>query len=359
MVRPIVRITAIEVTPVVMPKTDPTWRFALAASPESRGFLIRIRTAGGEEGLGYTSAVPHLGAPAERVHADLRALVARLVGTELIDPAELEALPGSNQAKCGLDIALHDLEARRRGVPLHRLLGGALRTAIPLLRILALKSPNEVAANATALVAQGYTYLKIKLDGDERADLARVRAVRAAVGPAVHLTVDANQSYAVGDAIRAAAELERLAVELFEQPVAAADLAGLAALARATSLPIEADESAQSVADVARLITARAVDRISLKLPKLGGLRPAAAAAARCAAAGVGCRVGATVGSRILAAAALHFAAATPNIDYACELAEFARLEGDPAEGLEVDRGALAVPDAVGLGIRLREGVRA
>lgn len=347
-------IRSVSVVPVVMPKDDPTWRFALGASPRSDGFLVRIATDGGSEGIGYTTAVPHLGAPADRVLTDLRSLARLLEGAAVPDPKALGALAGCHQAKAGIDIALHDLRARERRVPLHAVLGTLARTEVPLLRILALKAPEQVAANARLLVEEGYRYLKIKLDGSADTDVARVRAVRDAVGAGVHLTVDANQSYRVADAIRAATRMERYGIELFEQPVAADDIDGLAEVARAVEVPVEADESAQSLDDVRRLIDRRAVDSISLKLPKLGGLAPARAAAALCAEAGMRCRVGATVGSRLIAAAGLHFAAVTPNISYACELAEFARLRDDPAEGLEPDRGVLRVPLGIGLGVRLR-----
>ncbi len=358
MVRPM-RLVNVEIQPITMPKLDPAWRFALAASPESDGFLVTVRADDGALGIGYTSATPHLGATAGAVLADLRTLGRGLAGREIANAAVLDGLVGSNQAKAGLDLALHDLFARQAGVPLHRLLGGMVRAEVPLLRILALKAPDDVARNARLLVDEGYAYLKVKLDGDTEADVARVRAVREAVGPDVHLTVDANQSYAADAAIRAIERMAPFGIDLFEQPVRADDIAGLARIARAVETPIEADESAQSVADVFRLVAARAVDSVSLKLPKLGGLGPTRAAAAICAAGGVRCRVGATVGSRLLAAAALHFAAATPNIDYACELAEFARLRDDPAEGLEVERGILRVPQGIGVGVRLREGVRA
>src|SRR5712692_5311908 len=359
MVGPIVRITDVDVAPIVMPKEDPSWRFALAATPDSHGFLVRIRTDDAHEGTGYTTAVPHLGAPADRVLADLQVLATTLRGGQVPSLSSVAGLGGSNQARCGIDVALHDLEARRLGVPLHRLLGGAVRREVSLLRILALKAPADVAANARRLVDEGYAYLKIKLDGDADSDVARIAAVRGAVGAAVHLTVDANQSYNANDAIRAAARFDRYGIELFEQPVPERDFDGLAEVARAIDIPVEADESAQSLEDVFQLAARGAVDSISLKLPKLGGITAARAAAAICAAAGVRCRVGATVGSRIIAAAALHFAAATPNIDYACELAEFARLRDDPALGLPIEHGLLRVPDDVGLGVRVREGVRA
>ncbi|MDE3113597.1 MAG: dipeptide epimerase [Chloroflexota bacterium] len=349
------RIRSVGVFPVVMRKTDPTWRFALGASPQSDGFLIRLVTDGQHEGIGYTTAVPHLDAPASRVLEDLRCLSRALAGASVPDVAELDLLPGCHQAKAGIDIALHDLAARERGVPLHRVLGAKVRDEVPLLRILALKAPEQVARIAAGLVAEGYRYLKIKLDGDLETDVARVRAVREAVGPSVHLTVDANQSYAAEGAIRAGERMQKDGIELFEQPVRIDDVDGLAAVSRALEVPVEADESAQSPDDIRRLIDRGAVDSVSLKLPKLGGLAKAKAAAEQCAAAGVRCRVGATVGSRLVAAAGLHFAAVTPNISYACELAEFARLQDDPAEGLEPERGILRVPEGVGLGVRLRE----
>jgi L-alanine-DL-glutamate epimerase-like enolase superfamily enzyme len=354
-----VRIDAIDVRPVVMPKQDPSWRFALAASPETCGFLVTIRTDAGTEGIGYTGATAHTGSGVDVVGSDLRALAERLAGEAVPRPADLDALPGGNHAKAGIDIALHDLLARDLGVPLHRLFGDAVREEVSILRILALKAPGDVARSARALVAEGYSHLKIKLDGDGETDVARVRAVRDAVGSEVHLTVDANQSYRPDDAIRVARRMEELGVELFEQPVARGDLEGLARVAAAVDVPVEADESALGLEDVRRLIAMRAVDSISLKIPKLGGLAKTREAAELCAAAGVRCRIGATVGSRILAAAALHLAAATPAIGEPCELAEFARLLGDPAEGLEVERGRLRVPHGVGLGVHLRAPVRA
>ena len=97
----------------------------------------------------------------------------------------------------------------------------------------------------------------------------------------------------------------------------------------------------------------RAVDAVSLKIPKLGGLRNTLAAARLCEAAHIEYRLGAAVGSRLLAAQALHLACALPGVTYACELAEFDRLLDDPFEGLEVANGALKLPAGPGSGVRL------
>ena len=357
---PHVRIARVEITPATMAKDDPQWRFALGASSETHGFVVQVHTDEELTGLGYTTAVPHLGLTRESVEAGLRANAARLPGADPLNlAARLAELEGNNAARAGIDLALHDLAARALGVPLHRLLGGKVRDEVSLLRSLAIKTPTEMATIARRLVDEGYRHLKIKLEGDADADVARVAAIRAAVGPQVHLTVDANQSYRVPDAIQAVRRMEAYGIELVEQPVAADDVDGLAAVSRAVDTPVEADESASSVVDVFRLVAARAVDSVSLKLPKLGGLRPAREAAAICVAGGVRCRLGATVGSRLLAAAALHFVAATPELSEVCELGEFARLRDDPAEGLEVERGRLRVPTGLGVGVTLRATVTA
>lgn len=341
-----------------MPKEDKEWRFALAASPETHGVLIEISTDAGVTGIGYTGGAPHLGAGQDVVLAGLGKLRPVLIGQDGSDMVSRmadcdRAVTGNNFAKAGIDIALHDLRAKALGVPLYTLLGGKIRTEIPLLRIVAIKTPAEMARNSQKLVDEGYRYLKIKVEGDVEDDIARVAAVRRQVGPDVHLTIDANQSYAPKDAIRAIRGMAPHVIDLVEQPVHELDLHGLAQVTRAVDVPVEADESAQTLEDVFRLVSERMVDSVSLKLGKLGGLRRAQQAAAICEAGHVKCRIGATVGSRIQAAAGLHFIAATPNMDYACELAEFARLLDDPAAGLEVDNGHLRVSDEVGLGIRL------
>ena len=340
-----------------MPKIDRTWRFALAATAETYGFLVEIATDEGATGVAYTSVSEHIGAGQDRVAKALHELKPLLLGRDPLNVVEcLEALAATNpinQALAGYDLALHDLAARTLGVPLYRLLGGKVRDDAPVLRILAIKTPAEMADVAAGLVAEGYRYLKIKVEGDPDADAARVLAIRERVGPDVHLTIDANQSYTVERAIRAIGLMESARIDLVEQPVRADDFDGLGAVARAVETPVEADESAKTVDDVYRLVAGGIVDSVSLKLPKLGGLRAARAAAAICQAGGVQCRMGAAVGSRLLAAAAMHFLAATPSVGDMCELGEFARLLDDPAEGLEVEHGRLRVPEGPGVGVRI------
>jgi L-Ala-D/L-Glu epimerase len=345
-----------DLEPCTLRKEDPAWRFALAASPVTEGHVLRIATEDGVEGFGYASATPHMGSIAGTLRAELdlfRPLVlgrdAR--GVEAIMAALDRSMRGAPQAKAAVDCALHDLNAHSLGVPLHVLFGGAVRDGVPILRILAIKTPTEMAAQAQRLVDRGYRYLKIKVHGHVAEDVARVAAIRKQVGDDIHLTIDANQSYAPKDAISALNRMAEHRIDLVEQPVAADDVAGLALVTRSVPVTVEADEAAGSLREIFALVSARAVDAVSLKIPKLGGLRNTLAAARLCEAAHVKHRLGAAVGSRLLAAQALHLACALPGVDYACELGEFDRLLDDPFAGLEVDAGVLKLPAGAGSGV--------
>jgi L-Ala-D/L-Glu epimerase / N-acetyl-D-glutamate racemase len=351
-------IRELEIEPCVMRKEDPAWRFALAASPISDGHVVRIVTDEGIEGFGYASATPHMGATAGTLKAELELFRGLLIGR---DPRCLEALlyaldrslRGAPQSKAAIDCALHDLNARALGVPLNVLFGGPVRDKVPILRILAIKTPAEMAAQAQKLVDRGYRYLKIKVHGHVEEDVARVAAIRKQVGDDIHLTIDANQSYSPKDAITALNRMAEHRIDLVEQPVSADDFAGLALVTQSVPITVEADEAAGSLREIFELVSRRAVDAVSLKIPKLGGLRNTLAAARLCEAAHIKHRLGAAVGSRLLAAQALHLACALPGVDYACELAEFDRLLDDPFTGLEVRDGVLSLPEGIGSGVSL------
>ena len=352
------RIVAFETTVSVMRKEDPNWRFALGASPVTEGHVLRIATEDGSEGFGYASTTAHMGSLTGSLKAELDYLRDSVVGRDAEDIESIlmsldRAIRGAPQAKAAIDCALHDLQARRLGVPLCHLFGGKVRDRVPILRILAIKTPTEMAAQARKLVDAGYAYLKIKVHGDVAEDVARVAAIRAEVGDDIHLTIDANQSYAPKDAIAALNAMAKYRIDLAEQPVPVEDFEGLALVTRSVPITIEADEAAGSLREIYQLVSRRAVDAVSLKIPKLGGLRNTIAAARLCEAGEIKYRLGAAVGSRLLAAHALHLACALRHVDYACELGEFARLLDDPFEGVEVQNGCLVLPQGAGTGVRL------
>ena len=356
------RIVRAQITECVLPKDDPTWRFALAARPDVEGMVVQLEADSGEIGYGFASGTALNGYPFVASKAIAYLMAEKLIGANpeerrpLVATLEHEAR-GCHWVKAGFEVALWDLLAKSSGEPIYRLLGGSFRKSIPMLRILALKDPDKVAENALKRVQEGYRYLKIKLDNEDPAlDAARVAAVREAVGPGINLTLDANQSYSVKGAIDIYERVARYGIDLFEQPVRKDDFEGLRAVKQAVGCVVEADESARDLEDIHRLLAMGAADSISVKVGKLGGIDALMEAAALCRAANVSCRVGIASGGRLVSAAAMHFVASTPNISYACELAEFERLLGDPFEGLPVVDGELTVPEDAGIGVRPREG---
>jgi L-alanine-DL-glutamate epimerase-like enolase superfamily enzyme len=355
------KIVEVRVDESVLPKKDKDWKFALAASGVTQGWIVSIRAEDDTVGYGYASTMNHYGAPHEAVKGALDHLCKPLIGRDSREIASIldeldRTMLGNNQAKSGIDCALHDLRARHLGVPICDLFGGPAVREFATLRILPIKSPADMAKNARALADQGVRHFKIKVHGDVEEDVARVAAVRAELGPDAHLTIDANQSYAPKDAIRALNMMAASRIDLAEQPVKANDLLGLKAVTQAVPVTVEADEAAYSLDQVMILVRDRIVDAISLKITKLGGLRKTYAAAQICEAGGVRYRMGAHVGPMLLAAHAMQLAAALPGIWYASELSEFDGLAEDHWEGLELTDGVLHLSDAIGCGVTPKAG---
>lgn len=353
------KIMRAEVLPCDMPQSDPQWRFSIHANRVSRGWLFAATGADGAIGYGYASATRHMGASSESLKGMLEDFALLVRGRDAFDIEAILAdldhhLKGANQAKAAIDCALHEVAARSLGIPLYKLLGGRVRGEFPVMRVLSLKAPDEMAERGRALVAAGYRHIKIKVDGEVALDAARVRAIRAAVGPDIRLIIDANQAYRPKAAIALAEKVFGDGIEIFEQPCAAEDHAGLKLVTQNSPIAIEADESAGSLRDVMALVSNRVVDMVSLKVPKLGGLRNTIAAARICEAGDIPCRLGAHVGPRLLTAQAMHLAAALPALSFACEFGEFVRLDNDITEGVENENGMIRLPDGIGSGAGLR-----
>jgi L-alanine-DL-glutamate epimerase-like enolase superfamily enzyme len=342
--------------PCVQRLRDPTWKFARAAVPRLDGHVLVLTDEDGTQGLGYVHAIPAITTQGSGAAAALAFVAPMLLNRHVDDLAEIvddidKALAFNPSVKAAVDMALHDLLARRLGVPVHVLLGGKRRDSIPQSRILAIKAPSEMAAQAARLAEEGLRQLKLKLSGDTSLDVQRIAAVRQSVGPEMVLTLDPNQSYSAKQMMSAFARMERFDIALIEQPVPAADTAGLALLTRSLPAAIEADESAQTVHDVFRLVSERAVDVINLKITKLGGLRRFIEAVNICEAGNVGCRVGAAFGPSLMQAMSAQAASVLKSMPFACELSEHLHLLDDPFSDLPVTNGVLGVPQGPGCGV--------
>ena len=212
--------------------------------------------------------------------------------TSGITRAQLLHLLPAGGARNAIDAALWELEARRSGVPVCELAG--LSEPRPLRTTFTLGADDpDVMAQGARDYAQARA-LKLKLTGDLDVDIARVQAVRAA-RPECWIGVDANQGFAIGDLDALVAALVAADVKLLEQPLARgreADLTGYQC-----PIPIAADESALTLADVEGLVGR--FDVVNIKLDKCGGLTEGLAIAKRARELGLGVMVGNMVGSSL------------------------------------------------------------
>ncbi len=262
------------------------------------------------------------------------------------------ALVGNFAAKSAVDCALHDLAARRLGVPLPRLLGsGTLR--LPTDVTLAAGSADDMAAAAVDRVKEGFAVLKVKVGDGSADDVERLSQIRAAVGPTVRVRLDANQGWTPRDAVRAIRAMEDAGVdlELVEQPVAAGDLDGLAFVTAHIDTPVLADESVWSARDLLEVVRRRAADLVNIKLAKCGGIGPARRMLAVAEATGTGVLLGSMMETQVGVGAVASLAtgsrsAGVDDLDAAWWLA------ASPVRGgLRYDGATVVLPDAPGLGI--------
>ncbi|QHE86271.1 mandelate racemase/muconate lactonizing enzyme family protein [Hydrogenophaga sp. BPS33] len=350
-------IDEVTVTPCIQRQEDPTWQFARGGIPQIQGWIVTLRSASGHEGWGHVLTTPIAQPDAHGMRLAVEAAASAVRGLGALDQEALcavlgEVCPDRPSVQAGFSSAALELSARSLNLPLHALLGGAVRRSIPATRLIPIKPPEAMAEQAHRLQAQGYRGLKLKLNGQADADIARVRAVRAVVGNGMLLTVDANQAYDAANAIEVCRALAHENVTLMEQPVPAADVDGLKRVTDAGLMRIEADESIGSLAGLVRLIKMDAAHSYNLKVPYLGGLRNTLKAAQICEAAGVRCRLGAIFAPRIASAQAAHLAAVLKSVDGGAEIAESEHLLDDPFSGFDARDGLVPVLAGPGSGVR-------
>jgi L-alanine-DL-glutamate epimerase-like enolase superfamily enzyme len=269
------------------------------------------------------------------------------------------AVAGNEAAKAAVDVALHDLAARRLGVPLVRLLGGSA-LSVPTDVTLSAGDAGSLAAAARDRMAEGFTVLKLKVGLDAAGDVDRVRAVRDAVGPGPRIRLDANQGWTPREAVRVIRGIEDagLDVELVEQPVPSWDLDGLAWVSDRVGVPILADEAVYGVRDLVEVIRRRAADMVNVKLAKCAGLATARVLLGLAEEHGLGTLVGSMMESPVgvtaaASLAAAHGTTAVSDLDAAWWLAS-SPVQG----GLRYAGGTVLLPDAPGLGLTLEGNLR-
>jgi len=310
---------------------------------EVRSVRVTLRDADGLEGIGEATPQKFYGETPETVLAALDFYAPRLPEDPFqLDQAEaalLQAMSGNHAARAALSAALHDLVGKRLGVPLYRLWGLDPATAPLSTFTVGIDTPEKMRLKVRE--AASYPVLKVKLGTSN--DLAILTAIREETDK--ELRVDANCGWTAVHTVRMLPVLEEFGVTVLEQPVARADLDGLAHVRRHARIPLIADESCHVATDIPML--AGRVDGINIKLAKTGSLREAVRMVSVARAHHLMVMLGCMVESSIAITAAAHLAPLMDLVD----LDGAALLVEDPYVGATIDGGQLRLPDAPGLGV--------
>lgn len=263
---------------------------------EAKNLLfVRVETDDGLHGWGeaYTMAGKE-----KVVAAYIDAIVPALLGRDsgdirrltrqFVDEFVIRRVSGDFQsAWSAIEIALWDILGKRAGLPLHRLLGGAVRTDIPVYANgwwWGASGIEEIVSRALAVVAQGYTALKwdpipkghslALARADEERAIANVRALRQAVGPEVKLLIDGHRRLAPSDAIRLSRRFASFDIGWYEEPCPPGDPAWTARVRRDTTIPVVAGETCATQHEMLRLLDEQAADIVNPDICIVGGVAP-------------------------------------------------------------------------------------
>lgn len=361
------RIDRVTTTLLDVPLRRPH-RFARLEMTTQPVLLVSIGTAGGAvgHGEGVVPGGPWWGGESvETMQVVIERYIAPVLCGRSVDEIgaiqrDIGDVAAANlYAKAAVEIALHDAWARALGVPLHTLLGGAVRRSIPVTWALGTDPAPVVVEEALAKLDAGTHHsFKLKMGAQEPADdVARVCTIAEKLADAAGVRVDLNARWDRLTALRHLPRLVAAGVELVEQPVPADQVEALAEINRTLPIPVMADESLRTPADALRLANLSAADVFSIKTTKSGGLRASAAIAAVASAAGIPGHAGTSIETSLGTAASLHLACAAPAMTWGSELFGPLLLEADlVAEPLRYAGGELHLPDGPGLGIELDPG---
>ncbi|THE64006.1 dipeptide epimerase [Salinadaptatus halalkaliphilus] len=299
---------------------------------------VQIEDDTGTVGIGGAGPSAHYGETAATVEAVLPDLLK--VVEDVGDPHQLarierrlrETVERNPAARTAVSIALHDLVTKRLELPLYRYWGLDPTESLETSYTIGLDDPDTMAEKTETALDRGYSTLKLKLGTDR--DIEIVETIRS-VAPDVDLFVDANEAWTPREAVSRIERLADFELAFVEQPVPADDPGGLKFVADRSPMPIAADESCITVADIPQI--ADRCDIANIKLMKCGGLREAKRMIHAARAHGLEVMLGCMTESNASIAAACQL---TPLLDYA-DLDGSLLLADDPYAGVPMPDGVI------------------
>lgn len=373
------KITAHQLYVVKLPtRRDHNWASKMN-SPIGRHAILRIDTDEGLSGWGEAPAGLTWGGADMRYYGESAETVLPIVNDALLpaivgmDPRDISVIharmdrvvKGHPYAKAAVDMACWDLAGKALDVPVHVLLGGRHRNGIEVAHSLGIMPVDAAVDEAEQAVREGALTIKCKTGIDPERDVEIVAKLRARLGDAVKIRVDANEGYStVSEAVRVTRQQEEYGLMICEQPMAGAT--ALSRVAQRIDTPVMADESAWTVRDVIELHALDAAQYISCYVTKPGGLYRARQQAEVAERLGIGCDIGGSIETGIGNAANLQLGVALPNatLPSVCPVSRPAGTDGPDIAGiyytddlivepLRFCDGEVLVPEGPGLGVEV------
>ncbi|MGH7403481.1 MAG: mandelate racemase/muconate lactonizing enzyme family protein [Candidatus Rokuibacteriota bacterium] len=350
------RIAGIEPILVDVPLREPV-HGVHGVTTMQHSVLVRVTSDDGVEGWGNVDPTPGYSAmSAAEIHDTVRRIGPTLTGTDPFNvrralAAMDRAAPGRYEAIAAVEMALIDLKARALGVPVHSLLGGRVKDEVAFNAWIGTVPPEQAAREATDWLGRGFRSAKIKVSGAGPEGIARVAAVRSAVGDGMALRVDFNESLRPAEAAPFIRRLEPYDLTLVEQPIPRGEIGGLAEIRRRIGIPLMADESVTGPASLVEIIRREAADLVKVKVMKQGGLLRTLAMVEYAAAAGLRVVIGHGFGLTLSTLAEASVAAVSEAIIDGCEAVGPLKMAGDVVvEPVRLDGGAIRLGDRPGFG---------
>ena len=330
---------------------------AYGVSTSTNTVVVQVRTDEGITGIGQTVAPAPWGGDAVEVvkhHID-RYLAPALLGEDPFNIERLhqrmfEALRSAVNARTALDFALWDIKGKALNVPVYQLLGGACMPGALCHGFVEREEPPAMAARIEELAAEGWTWFKTKIGFSVAEDVLWYSQLRDLVADSIVFQLDGNTGYTLGEAVQSLTQLEAMGgVALFEQPVRYLD--EMSHLAARLTTPLQADEATSGPRSIFEIARERAAHVLHFKIHRYGGLLPSKRMAAIAEAAGL--EISVAPYFDIIAAAAAHFAAATPIAKWPAGFSDM--TDTILAEPYEPEGVILKPPEGPGLGVEIDE----
>ena len=351
-------IVGIDIYAHALPVVGGPYRIASSEVFELDSTLVRITSDDGTVGWGETCPVgpTHEPAHASGVRAALMEMAPGLIGC---DPTQIltlhrtmdSLLAGHRYAKAAFDIAAYDTTGKKLGLRVADLLGGAATERVPSYYAAGIGEPDEIADVAAERAAQGYPRLQIKIGNRPiEIDIDVVRSVWERVGTRMRLVVDGNRSLTTRDTLRLSRECHDVPFTL-EQPCGTIE--EIRSIRPQLHHAVYLDEAAVDLATVISAVGEGVCDGFSMKVTRLGGLRPMVAFREICEARSLPHTCDDSWGGDVIAAACTHLGATVqPRLNEGVWIAQpYIDHHYDPAGGISIVDGHLQLPAGPGLGV--------